>query len=403
MRRSLLILLIGCFLACTVLLTGCIRIPSAVPELHATALRFTPPPGMAGLYILHQKEWASHDMPFMVSLDTEFVGSILAGQYIFGAVEPGQHELWLKAIAKSNTVRFNAEPGQVYFFNSNIPFMSSPKLQLMDEAEGRRKTSSYDQSTHNDLLYPITRAARFGQKDRVQSLLAAGEDANAKDWWGKTALIWAVERGDAEIVRLLIDHGAVDVFKVASDELVIKTGFTALKMADIKKELIGHIALSAEKVRANGGKVWKLSKPQTREKIVLFEGMPADLFKVAVGRIELGVVSVNETVHEYAFLPPHSSTPHSEMVKVWASDVTISEFYKPDTGWKVKTCIVDIILCPKIDVIGSSKYGQRATSTNYSFPINVSARIGMGLTPDLLSAKPWVFIFNAGGELQDVK
>lgn len=55
---------------------------------------------------------------------------------------------------------------------------------------------------------------------------------------------------------------------------------------------------------------------------------------------------------------------------------------------------------PKIDVIGSSKYGQ--TFTDYSFPIHVSARIGMGLTPDLGIAKPTVFIFNAKGELQDV-
>jgi ankyrin repeat protein len=44
--------------------------------------------------------------------------------------------------------------------------------------------------------------------DIILLLLANGADVNDENVGGKTALEYAVERGDGSIVRLLLDHGA---------------------------------------------------------------------------------------------------------------------------------------------------------------------------------------------------
>jgi ankyrin repeat protein len=55
---------------------------------------------------------------------------------------------------------------------------------------------------------PLMIAARAGNIEIVQALLAKGADVNAKDSEGKTALELAKERGDAKVVELLKQSGA---------------------------------------------------------------------------------------------------------------------------------------------------------------------------------------------------
>jgi uncharacterized protein len=61
-----------------------------------------------------------------------------------------------------------------------------------------------------DGFAPLALAAFFGQREAVHALLEQGADVNAvsKNATGYTALSGAVARGDAEIVRLLLSHGA---------------------------------------------------------------------------------------------------------------------------------------------------------------------------------------------------
>src|SRR5437773_971937 len=51
-------------------------------------------------------------------------------------------------------------------------------------------------------------AARDGQTDKIRQLLKDGEDVNEKDHDGKTALIWAAETGNIEILKLMLDANA---------------------------------------------------------------------------------------------------------------------------------------------------------------------------------------------------
>jgi Zn-dependent protease with chaperone function len=55
---------------------------------------------------------------------------------------------------------------------------------------------------------PLIDAAGMGDAAEVNSLVAEGEDMEAKDGDGSTALQWAVSSGDTETVKILLDNGA---------------------------------------------------------------------------------------------------------------------------------------------------------------------------------------------------
>ena len=55
---------------------------------------------------------------------------------------------------------------------------------------------------------PVADAARIGDLDAVRALLAEGEDANAAHGDGMSALHWAAERGDTELIDTLLQGGA---------------------------------------------------------------------------------------------------------------------------------------------------------------------------------------------------
>jgi len=54
----------------------------------------------------------------------------------------------------------------------------------------------------------IHQAACLGQLEKVKQLLAAGVEIDARDPQGWTALRWAAQEGHADVVRLLLAHGA---------------------------------------------------------------------------------------------------------------------------------------------------------------------------------------------------
>jgi ankyrin repeat protein len=55
---------------------------------------------------------------------------------------------------------------------------------------------------------PLLAATGRGDANTVRKLLAQGEDVNATDATGRTALMLAAQRGDAALIRLLLASGA---------------------------------------------------------------------------------------------------------------------------------------------------------------------------------------------------
>ena len=71
---------------------------------------------------------------------------------------------------------------------------------------------------------PLCKAAKEGDSDRVDILLAAGANPNAVDKKGSTALMYAAGKGHAEIAKSLLDAGA-------NPNVVDDDGWTALIVA----------------------------------------------------------------------------------------------------------------------------------------------------------------------------
>lgn len=73
-------------------------------------------------------------------------------------------------------------------------------------------------SCTNMLNYEV----EFGDLDTVEERIAMGDDVNAADFWGDTALATAIMAGKQEKVELLLDSGArVNVRAGMSSPLVI--------------------------------------------------------------------------------------------------------------------------------------------------------------------------------------
>ena len=97
-----------------------------------------------------------------------------------------------------------------------------------------------------DGFTPLALAAFFGQREAAQWLLANGADVNAvaKNPTGYTALTGAVARGDAEIVRLLLSHGANAAHRYGAGYSALHEAAAGGKL-EIAKLLLDHGADSS--------------------------------------------------------------------------------------------------------------------------------------------------------------
>lgn len=90
--------------------------------------------------------------------------------------------------------------------------------------------------------HKVTALMRANDEVMVDTLLLAGADVNLRDDRGFTALMWAVEKGDADIVKALIKAGA-DVNLRRNDG---KAAIDMVGHAEVKKLLIAAGAKESE-------------------------------------------------------------------------------------------------------------------------------------------------------------
>lgn len=78
-----------------------------------------------------------------------------------------------------------------------------------------------------------------GDETSIMQLLAAGEDVDAKDRHGQTALMLAATHGHSGIVRILLVHGA-------DTDVTAKFGLSALMLAVVNR----HVDIARQLVDA---------------------------------------------------------------------------------------------------------------------------------------------------------
>jgi hypothetical protein len=99
------------------LFAGCATVPLGTEAQKQAALSFTPPAGMANIYIIRREAYAGGAILATASVDTQMAGGLQTGSFIFKTVSPGPHTVTVFSNENQSTVPFTAQAGHNYFFD----------------------------------------------------------------------------------------------------------------------------------------------------------------------------------------------------------------------------------------------------------------------------------------------
>lgn len=141
------------FTALVTLMSGCQSVPKASSELKQQALSFTPPPGMAGLYVIRPYHFAGSAVNYIFRLDYQDFGSLETKSYLYSPILPGKHFLRQGQVDSGfHAETFVAKAGQNYYFSIKISI--NPFIQI-PEAEGQKYVREFKMSGANSYKVPF--------------------------------------------------------------------------------------------------------------------------------------------------------------------------------------------------------------------------------------------------------
>jgi len=137
------------------LVTSCRSLPVASDSYNQKALQFKPTPGWAGIYVLRENQFVASGSHIKVFLNHKKVGMLYPKSYIYGEIMPREHSLELAEMpgAKNTSLRFKAEEGKCYFFNTKVAagfLVGSQVIEVLSEEEGKELVKSYPPSGFNE-------------------------------------------------------------------------------------------------------------------------------------------------------------------------------------------------------------------------------------------------------------
>jgi hypothetical protein len=122
--------------ALVTLISGCASAPEASPEMKQQALSFTPPPGMAGLYVIRKYHIAGAAVSWTVHLDYQEFGSLRTSSYLYSAILPKKHSLRMGK-DQYGLATFIAKAGENYYFSMSPPGFGMHPFAQIPEADGQ--------------------------------------------------------------------------------------------------------------------------------------------------------------------------------------------------------------------------------------------------------------------------
>jgi hypothetical protein len=137
------------------ILIGCASVPTASLDFEREAMKFTPPPEMAAVYVYRPYNVIGSAILFLVSIDYKDFGSVSTDTYLFGTIRPGQHVIKAAGgipLSVAST-KFEAETGRLYYFKIS-PGWSGINIEQMDETKGRDSLRNLRPSGDNAFEFP---------------------------------------------------------------------------------------------------------------------------------------------------------------------------------------------------------------------------------------------------------
>jgi hypothetical protein len=132
------------FAALAILLSGCESVPVASSDQKQQALSFTPPSGMAGLYVIRPWHLGGAAINWEVRLDYQEFGSLETSSYLYSAILLGKHFLRMGQ-GDTGVNAFIAKAGENYYFSAKVSILG-PVFYQISEADGQGYVNKFKQS-----------------------------------------------------------------------------------------------------------------------------------------------------------------------------------------------------------------------------------------------------------------
>jgi hypothetical protein len=116
-----------------IVLSACVSAPPTPPaslapaDADGAAKQFTPPEGMANLYIVQQGSSLGPKIPIAIAMDGKSLGFLGVGNYFLVAVAPGRHKIQLPDGGDFGWLQVDAAAGKNYYYTVSPGSSSKPK------------------------------------------------------------------------------------------------------------------------------------------------------------------------------------------------------------------------------------------------------------------------------------
>jgi hypothetical protein len=133
------------FAALATLMSGCQSVPEASSAQQQQATSFTPPAGMAGLYVIRPWHLGGAAANWGAHLDYQDFGTLETSSYLYGAILPGKHFLRMGQNGETGVNTFIARAGENYYFAAKVSILG-PIFYPISEADGQGYVRKFKQS-----------------------------------------------------------------------------------------------------------------------------------------------------------------------------------------------------------------------------------------------------------------